>query len=488
MPERRVLKLSSASTPRYPDGVTKVRRITLRAAGGLAVLFSCSVLLCLDGIDYQPYFITPYYTGTTERLFAQGTNAAVVRQELQAGFGRALLTPSLNAAQDEPALGRFRALPLAGYGSRKGQSATGVHDDLYVKAVAFRVAQQLGIMVSADALIIPREVTDIVIARVKRDLGLNREQVYLSATHTHASLGGWGEGMVGEAFAGPFQPGVRIWLADRIASAIEAAVLDLSPATTGHGRLAAPGFVRNRLVGPLGQVDSEFSYSVVKQSDGDLAVLGSYAAHATVLPSSVMEFSADYPGCWQRAVEAATGGMAMFLAGSVGSHAPVAGASGFDGAQRLGEGLASALLEQLPQVPLTNIITFGTLGVEVSLPPLHARLTDSLRLRPWLAQRLLPVGNTTFLQAFRLDQSVWVSTPCDFSGELALEIKDFCRARGFNAVITSFNGDYIGYVVPSRYYHLNGYEPRVMSFFGPNVPAYFNELIRTLVLHLTDDR
>jgi hypothetical protein len=131
-------------------------------------------------------------------------------------------------------------------------------------------------------------------------------------------------------------------------------------------------------------------------------------------------------------------------------------------------------------------MAFGILGVELTLPPLNVRVSDSLRLRPALAQQLMPVKKQTFIQAFRLDDSVWVSTPCDFSGELALGIKDALRVRGSHAVITSFNGDYIGYVICPRYYHLNGYEPRTMSFFGPNVPEYFDELIRTMAIGLVN--
>jgi hypothetical protein len=243
--------------------------------------------------------------------------------------------------------------------------------------------------------------------------------------------------------------------------------------------------VRNRLVGGLGQVDPEFSYLVLKQVEGRLAVLGSYSAHATVQSGNMMEFSGDYPGCWQRAVEQATGGLAVFLAGGVGSHSPVPGEGGFRGAERMGQALAQAVLERLPQTTLTNSIAFGLLGLEVSMPPLHARLSDGVRLRPWVAAKLLPVGERSFLQAFRLGDSVWLSTPCDFSGELALGIKDALRARGSSAVITSFNGDYVGYVIPSRYYHLGGYEPRLMSFFGPSVPDYFEELMRTMALELT---
>jgi neutral ceramidase len=465
--------------------VKKPIRIILRSLAILAALMVIGLVLGLDGVDYRPYLNEPYYAETTARLRASVETNRLARGELAAGFGRALLTPTVNVPADEPAQGRFRALPLAGYGGRHGKPATGVHDDLYVKAVALRVGNRLGVMVGADALIVPPEVTDAAVRRLEQELKLSREQVYLSATHTHASLGGWGEGKVAEAFAGGFQPGARTWFADRIVVAVREAMTDLKPASFGHGGFPAPEFVRNRLVGKLGKVDPEFAYILLKQKDGKSAVLGSYSAHATVLSSDVMEFSADYPGCWQRAVEQATGGTALFLAGGIGSHSPVAGEKGFAGAERMGQALGRAVLEELPRTALTNSVAFGILGLEVSLPPLNVRISDGVRLRPWLARRLMPARPPqSFIQVFCLDDAVWISTPCDFSGELALGIKDFLRARGRSAVITSFNGDYVGYVISPRYYHLNGYEPRLMSFFGPNVPDYFDELIRTMALAL----
>lgn len=462
----------------------KTLRILLRLSLGLAALIVLALVLCLDGVDYRPYLRSPYYVETTARLRASLVTNTIVHGELAAGFGRARLTPTVNAPSDDPAKGQFRSLPLAGYGNRRGKPATGIHDDLYVKAVALRVGNRLGVMLGADALIIPREVTEAAMQRIEAELKLSREQIYLSATHTHCSLGGWGEGLVAEAFAGGFQPGARIWFADRIVTAIRDAIADLKPASFGDGRFAAPEFVRNRLVGELGKVDPQFSFVMLKQNDGKLAVLGSFAAHATVLGGDMMEFSADYPGCWQRAVEQATGGPAVFLAGGCGSHSPVSGGNGFAGAERMGQALAQKLLEQLPITPLTNAIPFGMLGLDLSLPPLNVRVSDGLRLRPWLAQRLMPVKTQTFIQAFRIADAVWISTPCDFSGELALGIKDFMQVRGRHAVVTSFNGDYIGYVISPRYYHLSGYEPRTMSFFGPNVPDYFDEFIRKVALEL----
>lgn len=462
----------------------KILRILLRLALGLAVLVVGALILCLDGVDYRPYLRAPYYAETSARLRSSLATNTVVHGELAAGFGRALLTPTINAPTDDPTKGQFRALPLAGYGNRRGKPATGIHDDLYVKAVALRVGNRLGIMLGADALIIPREVTETVMQRIEAELKLSREQIYLSATHTHCSLGGWGEGLVAEAFAGGYQPGARVWFADRIVTAIREAIADLKPAAIGNGRFAAPEFVRNRLVGDLGRVDPEFSFVALKQNTGKLAVLGSFAAHATVLSGDMMEFSADYPGCWQRSVEAATGGPAVFLTGGCGSHGPVSGGKGFAGAERMGQALAQELLDELPKTQLTNAITFGMLGLDLSLPPLNVRVSDGLRLRPWVAQRLMPVKTETFIQAFRLDSALWISTPCDFSGELALGIKDFMQVQGRHAVVTSFNGDYIGYVISPRYYHLDGYEPRTMSFFGPNVPEYFDEFIRKMALEL----
>ena len=461
-------------------------RLSVRVAGGFGAFIVAALVVCLDQVDYRPYFREPYYAETAARLNASTRTNTIVRGELAAGFGRALLTPTLNAPEDDPGSGRFKDLPLAGYGNRKGHPATGAHDDLYVKAVALRVGGELGVMIGADALIVPREVADTAVESLAREAGLRREQIYLSATHTHCSLGGWGEGLLAEGFAGKFHPAARAWFASRIVAAVREAVADLQPASFGHGSFAAPEFVRNRLVGSLGKVDPQFSFAVLKQAQGRTAVLGSYAAHATVLSGDMMEFSADYPGCWQRAVEQATGGLAVFLAGGVGSHSPAAGESGFKGAERMGRALARTLVEKLPQTALTNSVAFGLLGLDVSLPPPNVRVSDGIRLRPWVATRLLPPVRRSFLQGFRIGDSVWISTPCDFSGELALGIKDLLHARGYDGIITSFNGDYIGYVISPRYYHLDGYEPRLMSFFGPYVPDYLDELILTMALELAN--
>ena len=73
-----------------------------------------------------------------------------------------------------------------------------------------------------------------------------------------------------------------------------------------------------------------------------------------------------------------------------------------------------------------------------------------------------------------------LGTPCDFSGELALQLQSSWHKEELEIVCTSFNGDYIGYVVPQKYYFLNEYETQVMGFYGLYTAPYMTEMLRRL--------
>ena len=83
-----------------------------------------------------------------------------------------------------------------------------------------------------------------------------------------------------------------------------------------------------------------------------------------------------------------------------------------------------------------------------------------------------------YLQAIRIDDMVWITTPGDFSGEYAFQMKNTLLAEGFKSNITSFNGSYVGYIVPGRYFYMGGYEPGLMGWFGPDMGEYMMDLIR----------
>ncbi len=84
-----------------------------------------------------------------------------------------------------------------------------------------------------------------------------------------------------------------------------------------------------------------------------------------------------------------------------------------------------------------------------------------------------------YLQAARIGNMVWITAPADFSGEYALQIKNSLAVKGFMANVTSFNGNYVGYIIPGKYFYLDEYESRLMGWFGPNMGEYTVDLIGT---------
>ena len=418
-----------------------------------------------------------------EAIASKPAAPRIVSGPLRAGWARERLTPEPGAVGQGP--GRLQALPLAGFGARRGKPSTGVLQDLWTKALALQVGEQRVVLIAADLLIVPREVAEQVISELASQPGLRRDQIYFTATHTHGSLGGWGQGWVAEQFGGPYVPEVRTWMATRMIGAARAALASMAPASIGFDAFDAPEGIRNRLVGDAGAVDPEFAFLRVRREDGLEALWGSYGAHATVVGAGEMRFHGDYPGAWQEAVESETGGLALFAAGAVGSQGPRAPGPGWEGAQGLGRSLARKVLDRRLHCPMQSEVALGSAAVSLDLPPLRVRLGDRWQLRPWAAGQVLPVSGRTTLQGLRIGSWIWLSTPCDFSGELALELKAKARAAGMRCAVTSFNGDYLGYVLPTRYQSLDSYESRTMCFYGPVLTDAFMETLGGLleVLH-----
>jgi len=333
----------------------------------------------------------------------------------------------------------------------------------------------------------PPDVSKKVSERAKTELGLDRSDLLFSATHTHSSIGAWSEGYIGESFNGPYNPAATDWIAQQVFESISLAIQDLKPGSIGMGSLSISHFMRNRLVGEKGRIDPDFMLIQLQQKDGKKALIGSYNAHATTLGDSNLEVSGDYPGYWQRKVEESDFDLAIFLAGSVGSHS-YRNAEGekFEKTKYLGEALADSVQAYLPTIWMKDSISVRSMTLEIDLPEFQFRITDGLRLRPFWAKKLFPDVGTVYLQATRLDSLVWGTTPSDFSGETTIGYKHTAGAKDMQAMVTSFNGAYTGYIIPCKYHHLEGYEPRLMNWFGPSYNSMINDLMGTMLEEIAE--
>ncbi|MFA5327879.1 MAG: neutral/alkaline non-lysosomal ceramidase N-terminal domain-containing protein [Prolixibacteraceae bacterium] len=456
-----------------------------KIAGIILIALIALFFVSTAPIDNTPYFEAGYYTKSCALIDSLKKSTLAVNDSLQAGFSKVSITPSLNNTADIFSEGKFIQVPLAGFGARKGKAATGIHDSIFTKAVALKVHEQTIVFIGADLLIMPPNITDSVTVKLEKK-GIRRDQLVFSATHSHSCPGAWGPGFIGEQFAGKENTNLEKWLVQQISKAIVSAIADLRPASIGSGSFNAENYTRNRLIGEKGTKNDDFAYIVVQQTGHRKAIIGSFAAHATTMGSGNMEISADYPGYWERKMESSSVDMAVFFAGSVGSQSPVAEGKGFDKPKMIGESLADSLNAHLKQSGLGATTTLSAISLKMELPGYNMRITSKRNLSAALTKKLMPLPENPYLQAIRIGQFIWITAPCDFSGEYALQIKNALAVKGFAANVSSFNGSYVGYIIPGRYFYFDEYEPKTMGWFGPNMGEYTMDLIRQLTTIVTE--
>ncbi len=104
-----------------------------------------------------------------------------------------------------------------------------------------------------------------------------------SATHSHNSIGGWGEHLAGRIVSGAHSDSIVFSIAHAIVKSIVNASQNVLPATLKAGHLPVTRAVRNRLV-QKGKIDSLLRVIEVIRSDSSKLVLTSFTAHPTCLP------------------------------------------------------------------------------------------------------------------------------------------------------------------------------------------------------------
>ena len=417
-----------------------------------------------------------YYTDVVARIdtnLQQSTVGADVGP-LKAGWAKVSITPPMGT-------------PLAGFGDRQGKPSTGVHDDLFVRALALSDGKDTAVLVGSDMLIVPNNVADVARADAAARTPLTANNILFNSSHTHCGPGAWGPGFMAKQFSGAYDEKVMEDLGHEFGEAIVVAYESLAPAQIAHGTLDVPEHIRNRTRDA--GTDNQLKYLVVKTANGSTCFLSSYSAHPTVLGGKTMEFSADYPGYLYRYIESQTGKFAMYLGGAVGSMGPNPGVEGdgFARAQAMGEDLAKKVLADAANAKFTDHAEIASVGFPFTTPSLQmCPMNRSWRLSPFLIS-MLGVDNTAWLQGVRVGDMFFYGTPCDMSGEIAVEMKQWAKKKSVDLWVLSFCGDYIGYVSPQKYYLTanpkgsENYEMFVMSWFGPNQEPFFTDAMEHMV-------
>ncbi|HWR52326.1 MAG TPA: hypothetical protein VN428_14535 [Bryobacteraceae bacterium] len=381
--------------------------------------------------------------------------------------------------------------PMSGY--YHVRLATGVHDDLYARAIVIESAGTRAALVSCDMIGVPADIVSDARSRIERVSGIPVANVMISATHAHT---------------GPDlknAPEYAAALPEKIAEAVSRAAAALVPAQVSAATGSEPSLVFNRrfvmtdgstgwnpgklnpkIVRPAGPVDPAVAVVSFDRATGErLATYVNYALHLDTVGGQ--EFSADYPATLGRLLAAVQPGqpLTVFTIGTAGqvNHIDVKSGrpqGGHSEAERIGTVLAGEVLKTYTRLaPVSPAPLRATReAVPLALAPIRqedvpwARETWAKFGKPGAAPFLDLVRAGKILDVAKregkpIDAEVQVITlgrelafvglPGEIFVELGMAIK---KASPYpNTIVVELANGSIGYVPDRKAYAEGNYEP-----------------------------
>jgi hypothetical protein len=433
----------------------------LKILAWIAGLLFFLAILTLTAVDWSDYKEQDYYRQTMTALqeleYAGGDGSY-----LKAGWA------TVNATPSEPQ-------DLVGYKPRGEYEF--VQDSSDVKALVIENGRHTLAILSYELLIIHPQLAQRVEQKIREALPIDK--VYFTATHTHSGMGGYMPGLMGKIVFGGYDEAVVSMLEKKTLLAIQNALFTSDTVQVHYKRTAAEEFVMNRFIAE-DPVDPYFRQLLFTKRNGEKGTFITYTAHATCLSSKFMGLSGDYPNYLTDYLEEDNVDFALFASGTVGSHRPMAPGNDVPSVQQYAYSLDSVLTvsEAIAEPVEGSLLRSATLPLY--LREAHYRISDDIRLRPWVFDAAFGDTNAHF-DILRLGNVLMITSSGEISGVFYEKWEKAAKEKGLHLIITTFNGGYIGYITPDEYYNHRYHEVRDMNWFGPYNGAYFDEIITQII-------
>jgi len=444
--------------------IKKALRITLIITGSLLTLIVLVLIIGVAPLD-RAFDYNPLLDTMNARIDAVDEDVVPVEEGFSIGYSKINLTPS------EP-------ITMASYAKRLRRRYESVHDSIYVRTLVIDNGTQRVAIVSADLLIIPPTVTALLEQELPT-IDFTLDNTYLGATHSHNSIGHWAQGVTSLLY-GAYEDSVVRFIADKIKQGIVKATENMLPSVIKVDSVAMPEGVYNRLT-DSGPVDPLIRTIEIQRQDSSKLLFISYTAHATCLFSKDLVLSGDYPGKLTKTLESSGYSLAMFMAGAVGSHGPAAPEGGWSCVDWMAEKIAEKIQSHQGKRREMKNTAMEMHRVPLEMSELQPKVFHDWRLRPWLFREAFG-DYPTFISVLRLGDIVLLGTPCDFSGEFNTALDSLAARANVFPIVTSFNGGYLGYLTPEKYYDEDHYETQLMSWYGPGNGEYVRQVLENLLL------
>ncbi len=364
-------------------------------------------------------------------------------------------------------------MALAGYGTRINKPHQGVHDPVFARAVIFESGGKRAAVVSADILLVTRELHEEVAQRVA---DLHLDLLAICATHTHYSVGSYVDNRLAEiAVMGKYDPQAFELVASAITQALEEAASSERPARAGGAWAPAPGVAYNRRH-KGGPTDPRVRVLGVFDEEGELlALFVNHAVHPTSMPDQTRMVSGDMVGSAMAAIEEKfPGAVALFLNAGEGDQAPDSSwqKASWDNVDKLGLAMAESAFSAFKEIRHEQDIEITLYKKEFDMPEVQPRRWPPCflglnALFPYLGKGMIREKGE--IMAIKIGDTAMVFSPAEISYEIQHDIE--MMLPDSNVLVTAQANDYYGYVVTPKDYRSGGYET-CMSFYGPDFGDY----------------
>ncbi len=429
---------------------------------GISVGLFILVISLIGPLDDSPLEGKKFYQQTFQRLDSLRPTLHPPKSKLKVGWSKVNIVPQ-------------SPMPMAGYAPRNHFDS--VHDSVYVRIMTIDNGGVQCIIVSADLLIFPPALKDKIVRQNKGNRFL-----YFTATHVHSSLGAWDDSVFGNLILGSYNEPWLDSLARQIISAIDFATAHVHPAIVNYFETDASEYVENRIDPEHGKTDGKLRGLKIIREDGSKGLLVSYSAHPTNIDHLSLALSGDYPSALVSRAEKQDYNFAMFASGNIGSHRlKWIPETEFVECDTLGSRLYRKVKAAQSIRVEDSTISTAIIHVDYGASQLH--ILQKYKVRDWVFRSLFSKlkGDITYM---KIGNILFLGMPCDFSGEIFVRdsLGEIAESHDEKLFITSFNGDYVGYITYDDHYgHSEQEEVMAMNWVGPHYGAYFSKIVKKII-------
>lgn len=432
----------------------------------VGILLSLTVIsvLLIGPLDETPLSDQPFYQNTMKELEHVQLKHYPGKSLLKTGWAAVNITPR-------------SPMPMAGYAPRDHFDK--VHDSVYVRILAIDNGSIRCFIISADLLLFPPALK----SKIEAKVASNNRFLYFTASHAHSSLGAWNDTVIGNLILGKYNERWVDSLTSKIAESMEVISSNLKPSSISYFESDASEYVENRIDSEKGEIDGIIRGFKIIREDGSKALFSSYSAHPTNISHLSLELSGDYPNALVKKAEDNGYSFAMFGAGMVGSHrVKWMEEKEFVMCDTLAARLFRKIQDAKDGAPIeASEISTAVFPIQYGASQLH--VLQKFKVRDWVFRKLFTPLNGE-INYLKMGNVVMLGMPCDFSGEIFTHdgLGKAAQLKNEKLFITSFNGEYVGYITyDSHYGHSEQEEVMAMNWVGPFYGEYYSRIVKKVL-------